>query len=189
MKNILIQSSFIILLAIVSIMPNIAKASNTWSTVSVNILPWNVTIWAPINISFPTMSAQDYDQIVEIQTNTWDFFWVEDLKSSSAWYYTTLSSTNLSNWSASISAWNLKIKAWNWIVLMWWQQANEVKVSSWTLNNFVPLSSAAWVIFRNENANSKVWKYWVRPLLQLTVPRYQTIWSYTWIMTFTLIEN
>lgn len=171
-------------------LPISSSGDSSLTSVNLEITRWHVTIWAPENIDFPSVNVQSYDQVVEIQTGTWEILWVEDLRSAPEWYYTTISIADFfsSNWW-NISSENFKIKADSWIVTMWWPSVSEVKISSWSINNFVSLNNPAWLIYRNEDAFTRVWKYWTMPKFQLTIPKYQTVWDYTWIMTFTLIEN
>lgn len=175
-----------ILLVLSSLICNQALAANTM--LKIKILPWLITIWGPKSIEFPWLQSKNADQEVIISAWTWNYFYVDDLKSEKQGYYTTISSSDLSYNNNRISRDKIAIKWPQNVTTLSWVVAPQVKIAIWTYLDFVKLDDPLALIYRTEDANWAIWKYWIVPDFKIKIPAYQTIWSYRWILSFTLIE-
>lgn len=155
---------------------------------------WEVILWSPSTISFSGIIASQTDQDIFFYTSwTWNMFWVEDLKSSSSGYHVTLSAEDMIDENNS---WNIISKSFidakiesGITTIYWWP-------STWVT---IPTSSSSWftciwdsiitIIERNTDVSPITWKYAIAPYFKIRVPAYQSIWSYKWVITYTLIEH
>ena len=128
-------------------------------------------------------------------------FWVEDLRGADEGYYTTLqiASTGLQSptTSTDIPAANVSVKTAatgaGGITLMGGSANSQVVVDA-GMAAFQTLDSARTFIKRDDSSagagnGGLVGQYWVAPEIQVVVPAYTAVGSYTWVLTYTLIEN
>ena len=155
----------------------------------IDVTEWKITIWAPKTMIFPTISVQAYVQEVQLSTLTWEYFWVEDLKSTSSGYYTQVSISDLtSTWWNNIRSTNIQITTTWGVTTLDWQTNAWVYIPSAIELWFQSLENPLILIRRNTNANWSVWKYWVKPIIKIIIPAMQPAWIYSANLTFTLIE-
>jgi hypothetical protein len=118
-----------------------------------------------------------------------DYFSVEDTKSSDSWYYTTISLPSLTtSWSWVFS--NALIQ-WKWDMLTTLTgSANTRVVVATGMQSYATANTAATFIKRDWAAN---WwltgLYWSKLRIKVTIPPYQQVGTYTGIITYTLYEN
>lgn len=172
------------------------------SMASLDIVWWSVSIFAPSLLDFGSgkVLTQDADLTIDMLTYSWwtEYFWLEDLRWSDSWYSLSMVMSDLSSSnSGTISKNNIFITLSNansWITVLW---------QVWSIPDLPPQITIPSVITRRSLWTSVdvlqrhevttptswiVWKYWLKPLLTVLVPRYQQIWSYMWLMTLTLTE-
>jgi len=153
------------------------------------IFRWQVTIWAPDSIDFPIVTTENFIQNIETSTNSWEYFWVKDLKSSDYWFYTQISITDFDNWNwQKIYQNNIKITTIGWVSTLSWHLNTWVNIpsllSTWFQNFQTPLILTRRII----PTNWKTWMYWVKPILKVQIPAFQPAWNYLANLTYTLIE-
>jgi hypothetical protein len=130
--------------------------------------------------------GQNYVQNIEKQFG--DYIWVYDLKWIDSGYYTTLSVTNLTGLTSFISSGNIAIRATGLTLMSWTTNPRVVLASG--LDNYVSFTWVITFIKRDTAANSSVkGQYGALPRLRITIPAFQTIENYQWVMTYTLYEN
>ena len=119
-------------------------------------------------------------------------FRVEDMEGAEAGYYTTLGMSGdlTSAGGESISAANLAIRATDAISVIDGTTNSNVKVNSTMSSNFASLGgNAVTFIERGQDASGRVGKYGVKPEMELTIPAYQSVGSYSGTLVYTLYEN
>ena len=173
-------------------------------------------VFFPISISFPSIQVENITWTVVIDTAsltsalvvtwsnlTWAYFWIQDLTWSNSWFSLNLQSNDLiangSNskiWkeliiiSISWATWYNMTWTWQgWLFLLNWDNPPEVKTYTWTSQDF-----SAWytIMYRNEKttpAEWRVWMYWIQPIFQIQVRKYQTLGEYTSTFVLTLTPN
>lgn len=149
------------------------------------IAPWDLCIAAPNTLHIWSITGSNTWQII---TQKSDYFTVDDKKGSLSGYYTTLSISDLTSTWSLISKSNIQVKADPITTLSW--SANPAVILDSTIVSFTSLSSPVTFIKRN---NGTWWGiqgiYWSKINLQITIPAYQTIGTYTGTLTYTLYEN
>ena len=169
----------------------------TWcatpTTLNVTINPGQLCIASENTLSFGSLNMSTSQQTAT-QTFGWSWFYVDDLKWADNWYYTTVQmSWTLSNGNQTIPSANIAMKTsavWNaGITTQAWTPNTRVVINS-LMASFQSLDTARRLIERPTWANYwVVGRYWVLPTMQLTIPAYQAVGTYTWTLVYTLIEN
>ena len=166
--------------------------SSDWQIeASIEIEAWSVSIYHPDSIDLGKIQISSTEQNHDIVLDTPNFFWVEDA-SWNGWYYATIQISDLSDWNKIIESENAKIKIGNVIYTLAWEiDTSSISVPSWLVEDFVEFSSnSPATIFQRSSTDSWIiWKYWVLPTIRLSIPAYQKVWKYNWVITFTLIEE
>jgi len=169
---------------------------NAQETTEVNlVILWSgggLSIWQSGALNMGSVYISSSQQVLESQF-TWEaYFWVEDLFGSNTGYQTTVSLSNLSgqNTSAFIPNENVEIKVSSATAILHTGSANPAVVVGsgtqfesyrvWWDNVFVFLNRPAGV------NNGLVGMYKTFPRLKVTVPAYQSVDSYKWVITYTL---
>lgn len=189
------------------------------TNVNLEVLPGVLEIFAPGTINFPDIAVTNntWHIYVDVATMTWQnvtwstiswsYFWVTDLKWAANWYHVTLQSDDLvhSDTVVKILKSNIELSlSWTW-----WQGSSEdqwwifildsynwenvpPEVTSPTVNKIQFGDSAATIISRSWATTPTVWRvwmYWLQPVFDIYVPKYQQLWNYTSTFTMTLIED
>ncbi len=159
-------------------------------TVEVEILPGDICIG--------TTGSFDFGQYMALSTGQTqngsfsDEFWVDDLKWSNTWYYTTVQlSGNMQGPGASfIPAANVFMSvAWTWVTTIAGSVNPNVSVADGLLS-YTPLNSAVTFIRRPVWANNGlIGRYGKIPLMRVVIGAYQAVGTYTATMVYTIYEN
>jgi len=163
---------------------------NTSATLTIS--GWVVTIGSTGGLNFGTFTVSSSDQTIEKQfTGSLEAFFIDDLKGSNNGYYTTIQTTALSGTNGIIGTGNISIKTPSALVSLITGNANANVILSggaaWTSyrNFWTPLT----FISRGAWANAGViGKYGVRPFIQVIIPAYQAVGTYTATITYTLFD-
>jgi len=169
---------------------------STPTTVNVTILPGDICIG-----SSGTFDFGQYTVSSTLQTVNWAFvgtggyFWVDDLKWADSGYYTTvqMSGDLVGPGTAFIPAVNVKMSTASvgsaGITLLAGTANSLVQVNA-GMASYQSLDVARRLIERNTAANFWViGKYGVLPLMQLDIPAYQSVGTYTGTLVYTLYSN
>lgn len=151
-----------------------------------------MTIGSTGSFSWGTFTVSSNNQTTEKQfTGSDEAFFVEDLKGAYSGYYTTLSTTQLTGPNnAVIPANNIRIKTDTLTGILITGTANTKVVLPAGFLTYQTFSSPITFLKRDPAANSGViGKYGAYPFLELTIPAYQSVGSYSGSVTYTLIEN
>lgn len=167
---------------------------NTTTLVEVEILPGNLCIGSTWSFDFGNYTVSNSAQTVSGTVS--DPFYVDDLRWSNSWYYTTVQlSWDLlqSWWSGSIPAANLFMKTAavgsGGITTITGYVNPRVEIEWWMIA-FQSLDVARELIIRDPALNfGLVGMYGVLPELQLIIPPYQAVGTYTATLYYTLYEN
>ena len=200
-------------IALFSFLGSSAYASET-TDVSLDILEWTITIFAPWAIDFGDTVIQNVQQTVTIDTadvNTgytvtwstlsWSYFAIEDLKWANSGYTLKLASAPLildTDTGVNIPSANILLDltqtwwtwAWDqgWIFLLNWELPSEIDSP---LLSDADFTSEATIISRTSATTPaawRLWMYWVQPVFDIQVPKFQQLGSYTSTFTLTLTE-
>lgn len=175
-------------------------ADSSETTVNLEIEWWEMNIYAPDLLDFGTGTVLTVNTFIEVDLLTYSwwtlYFAVEDLKASDSWYAAYLAVSDLTTnlyWSWTISKDNIFITlSWanSWITLLWWTLWIPPEIIIPNSITDTVLWQTWWVLtmFRTSPVDWIVWKYWFQPKIKILVPRYQQVWGYQWLMTFTLLE-
>jgi len=157
--------------------------------VSVEVIAGDICIGTTGSLDLGTVTASASPQTV---TATFaDEFWVEDLKGADSGYYTTLQlSGSLADLAGNtIAATDVSVRSTGGVSLMN-GSANANVVLDAGMAGYQSLDSARTFIKRDTAANSGlVGQYGAFPEIQINVPAYQAIGTYTATLTYTLYEN
>ena len=165
---------------------------STPTTLNVTINPGQLCIASENSLSFWSINMSTTQQNANA-TFGWSWFYVDDLKWADQGYYTTVQMSGaLSNWNQTIPAANVAMKTTSvWsagVTTQAWTSNSRVIINS-AMANFQSLDQARRLIERTNWANYwVVGRYWVLPQMQLTIPAYQAVGSYTWTLVYTLYE-
>lgn len=168
-----------------------ANAADT--TIDLTINPGIITIGSTGTFSLGTTTVSTTTQTVSNTFSAGNEFFVQDLKWSNTWYYTTLQISTMTwvNTSATIPAANISLSvSSNANSLMAWT-ANTSVVANFadTLTTPTALNSPITFIERKNGANAgKIGKYGVLPTIHASIPAFQAADSYTSTLTFTLYD-
>lgn len=159
-------------------------------TVEVEILPGDICIGTTGSFDFGQYTVSSSSQT---QTGLFtDEFWVEDLKGANTGYYTTLqlSGDMEGPGSATIPAANVSVRVDNTsVVLMAWSANAGVTIPG-SLTTFTPLNGAVTFIEREDGPNDGlIGMYGKIPEMQVVIPAYQSVGTYTATLVYTLYEG
>ena len=166
---------------------------NTTTQVQVTILPGTVCIGSTGNFNFGSYVVSS-----AVQTVNWAFtspFYVDDLKGADSGYYTTvqINAALAGPGGATIPAANIYMKTaatGNPGITTLAGTANTRVIIHAGMAGYQSLDTARQLINRNTAANFGVLgQYWVNPQMQLVIPAYQSVGTYTGTLTYTLYEN
>ena len=155
-------------------------------TFASNWIKWDVCIEWPDTFNLWSWIAKSISWQLQSQSN---YFKVDDQKGSLSWYYTTLSVSALTgaNW-ITIPSSAIQIKA-DPIVTLSWTYNSSVFINP-GITSYISASSPIQFIKRNANTwPYTVWTYWSKIWMRLNIPAYQSVWSYSGTITYTLYEN
>jgi len=163
-------------------------------TMWVSAATGEVILWSPATISFTGITASPLDQeITYLSTWTWNMFWLEDLKSSASGYHVTLSAEDMID---EINTWNIISKTFidakigTGITILSWWPSSWVTIPEPSSTGFTSIwDNQITIIERNIDVSWTTWKYAITPYFKIRVPAYQSIWSYKWVIIYTLIEH
>ena len=159
----LFYNKFLILLIIVLSLTWINTSAIEYVPAIIDVTEWQITIWAPKTITFPPITTQASIQYIETTTLSWEYLWVEDLKSSSPGYYAQVSISDFSStWWNVINKSNVQITTTWWITTLNWQSNTWIYIPSAIELWFQSLEKPLILIRRSTNSNWDVWKYWER---------------------------
>ncbi len=198
-----------------SIWSSAYAASWTDSTdVDLEIEAWLVTIFAPGAITFPAVTVLNTTwhtiidtaelstwQTVTWSQLTWSYFWLEDLKWHGSWYVLKIMNDDLrldtNTWvvipkslikiTMSWSRWDWFSWTWqDWLFLLDWEAPNEIQTITWDELSF---TTELWILSRTWATTPAIWRlwmYWVQPIFDIYIPKYQQLWTYTTTFTLTI---
>lgn len=158
--------------------------------VEVTIIPGDVCIGYTGSFDFGT-----YTSSAEAQTVSGSFtddLWVEDLKGADTGYYTTLqlSGDLVSPDGNTIPAANVSVQSDGVVTVIGWSANPRVVIDGTMTAWFQTLDSARTFIEREDAANSGlVGKYGNSPDLQVVIPAYTPVGTYTATLVYTLYEE
>lgn len=167
---------------------------STTTQVQVEILPGNICIGSTGAFNFGQYTVSASSQTV---TGTFTSpFYVDDLKGSSTWYYTTVQLSGAlvqSGWSGVIPSANVFMQTTavgsGGVTLITGSANSRVQIDG-GMSAYQSLDSARQLIERNLAANfGLIGQYGVTPLMQLIIPAYQPVGIYTATLVYTLYEN
>lgn len=163
---------------------------STNTSVSVTITPGDVCIGNDGNFSFGNFTVSSSSQTVSGSFAS--PFWVEDLKGDNAGYYTTvqMSGSLAGSGSSTIPSTSVSIRANEGITTIAWSSNVNVVVDSAVAWGYQSLNNPITLIKRTNATNYwLVGKYGTTPSLQLVIPAYQAVGSYTGTLLYTLYTN
>lgn len=167
----------------------------TWgyvdTTASIDIEKWVMDIWAPASLTFPTKTILSTSQVSTVANDYVDYFWVEDLSWEANWYDTAIQVSNLTEWAKTIASSNITMTVVSWLTLMAWNTNTDVVIpsaaSTW-YQNFSTWWGEKVIIERNDDSDWILSKYWAKPTIKVNIPAYQSVWTYTGLITYSLYE-
>jgi hypothetical protein len=161
-----------------------------------NINPGNLCIGSTGNFIFGSFTAASVVQSTSWSfVGTWWYFYVDDMRGSSSGYYTTvqLSTWLVSNGGSSIARSNVFMKTASvgtlGVTLLDGMINNTVVIHSGMISYQtldIPRQLIGRVAWFN---NGSVGKYGVLPQMQINVPAYQAVGTYTGTLLYTLYQN
>lgn len=162
-------------------------------TVSVEIQAGDICIGNTGSFDFGTYTASATAQTVTGSFT--DEFYVEDLNWGFSGYYTTLqlSGDLIGDTGGSIGSGNVSVKTpatGAWGITTMAGSANTRVVVDAGMSAFQTLDSARTLIKRDPAANfGLVGQYWVIPDMQVVIPAFTPVGTYSATMVYTLYEN
>ncbi|HMY80265.1 MAG TPA: hypothetical protein PLW93_03900 [Candidatus Absconditabacterales bacterium] len=172
---------------------NTGTSCTTTTQVEVEILPGDICIGSTGSFDFGNYTASSSSQTVN-GTFT-DPFYVDDLRGSNTGYYTTvqLSGDLVGPGGATISGSNVYMQTTaigNPGITTLAGSPNTLVVIDAGMGSYQSLDVARQLIKRPAGANSGVvGMYGTYPLMQLVIPPYQAVGTYTATLVYTLYEN
>lgn len=166
---------------------------STNTTVTVTINPGDICIWSTGAFDFGQYTISS-----SAQTVNWTFsspFWVDDLKWSNSGYYTTVQmSWNLQGPGASsIASSNISMRTsavGNAGITTMAGSSNPNVVVNAGMAAYQTLNTPRRLIERVNGANfGLIGKYGVTPQMQLVIPAYQAVGSYSGTLVYTLYNS
>jgi hypothetical protein len=206
MKKLTLLSLAFALFTLVGISSNQASAGtgcigtgascSTTTSVQVDILPGNMCIGSTGTFVFGSFAASSASQTVTgAFVGSGGYFYVDDLRGSNSGYYTTVQlNADLTGPGAStLLRTNIFMKTAAignaGITLMAWAANTNVQIQA-GMAAYQSLDTARQLIIRNTGANGGlIGQYGVLPQMQLIIPAYQAVGTYTGTLTYTLYTN
>ena len=155
-------------------------------TVYTDIPAFNVT-WMT-DYDFGTLSVSSSAQVV-----TWwytGYVEMHDWRAETGWYTTVQFSdvmTGLNN-PANVISWENFEFAYSWLVVLSWFESSYVSLNTW-LQDFVEITTPSpprTYMKREQDVNDlmcNAWVYGDMPQFELTIPAYQAVDTYSWVLT------
>ena len=169
------------------------SSCSTTTLVQVTIAGGNVCIGSPDTFNFGSFSVSTL-----AQTTSGAFsgvFYVDDQRGSNSGYYTTVQMATLTNGANTIAASNVSFRSsftgGTTVGLFPLSGSANIRVYTATgvLNQWAALDTPKEFINRNTASNSGlIGKYGEVPFLQLVIPAYTPVGTYTGLLTYTLYE-
>lgn len=166
---------------------------STNTTVTVTINPGDICIGSTGAFNFGQYTISSASQTVNGTFSS--PFWVDDLKWSNSWYYTTVQMSGVLQGpgSSTIPAANVSMKTSAVgsaaITTMAWSSNANVVVNA-GMAAYQTLNTPRRLIERVNGANfGLIGKYGVTPQMQLVIPAYQAVGSYTGTLVYTLYNT
>lgn len=159
--------------------------------VNLVISGWTVTIGSTWSFTVGTLTVSSSQQLIANQfTGANSEFFVEDLKGANSGYYTTLQSSWLTSVNGTIPAANIAARTSTLATVLLTGTANTgVVMWSW-FTSYQAIGTPITFIKRDPAPNAgRIGRYGAYPFIQVTVPAYQPVGTYTGTLTYTLIEN
>ncbi|USN57412.1 MAG: hypothetical protein H6766_03050 [Candidatus Peribacteria bacterium] len=181
--------------AVLTSLGSAAKTTDVYLTISGG----QVSIGVTGNLDLGTFTVSDVDQTVEGQyaaaTNE-EYFWVKDLKGADTGWYTTVQVSDMIGANGTIPAANISLKVDPATVTKLSGKVNSLIEIASTWSTYQVASSPLTFIERSTGGaqaagpnGGKLSMYGVLPWVQVVIPAYQEVGSYTSTITYTLIEN
>ncbi len=165
----------------------------TTTSVQVSILPGNMCIGSTGDFNFGSFTASSSSQtITGAFVGTGGYFHVDDLRGADAWYYTTvqLNADLVGPGVATMLRTNVFMKTPSSTTTLLAGAANAGVVVDAGMSAFQSLETPRQLIKRNTGTNNGViGQYGTLPQLQLIIPAYQAVGTYTGTLTYTLYSN
>ena len=169
---------------------------NTTTTVNVTILPGNICIGSTGVFNFGSYTVSSVAQTITnaFSVATGWYFYVDDLRGADSGYYTTVQmSGNLVGIWGSIPAINVSMRTAAvgaaGVTTLAGTANTRVTIDA-AMSAYQTLDVARQLIERNTAANSWViGQYGVLPQMQLVIPAYQSVGTYTGTLVYTLYTN
>ena len=166
---------------------------STTTQVQVSITGGDLCIGSPDGFFFWSFSVSTQPQTTTGVFN--NYFYVDDQKGSSLGYYTTVQMATLTNGANTIASSNVSFRSSFTLgtevglTPLSGSVNTRVYTHTDTLNTWAALDTPKEFINRNTASNSGlVGKYGEIPFLQLVIPAYTPIGTYTGLLTYTLYE-
>lgn len=206
MKKLTLLSLAFALFALVGLTSNQASAG-TWcigtgascfttTSVQVDILPGNMCIGSTGAFTFGSFGASSASQTATGSfVGSGGYFYVDDLRGSNSGYYTTVQlNADLTGPGINTilrTAVFMKTAAVGsaWVTLLAGAANTNVVIQA-GMSAYQSLDTARQLIIRNTAANNGIiGQYGVLPQMQVIIPAYQAVGSYTGTLTYTLYTN
>lgn len=168
---------------------------NTTTSVQVQILPGNMCIGSTGTFNFGTFAASSVAQTVTGSfVGSGGYFYVDDLRGADLWYYTTVQTSDLAGPGVSkLGSGSIFVKTaaiGNAGITTLAGTANPNVQIQAAMAAYQSLDTPRQLIVRANTANNGViWQYGVLPQLQLLIPAYQAVGTYSGTLTYTLYSN
>jgi hypothetical protein len=206
MKKIALLSLVVVLATLAGLMTNQTFAGtgcigsgascSTTTSVQVNILPGNMCIGSTGTFNFGSFTVSSSPQTVT-GAFVWSggYFYVEDLRGSNSGYYTTvqLNADLTGPGTSTLARANVFVKTAAvgsaGVTLMAGTANTNVQIQA-AMAAYQSLDAARQLIIRNTAANNGIiGQYGILPQMQLIIPAYQAVGTYTGTLTYTLYTN
>ncbi len=165
----------------------------TTTTVQVSILPGNMCISSTGDFNFGSFAASSSSQTVSGSfVGSGGYFTVDDLRGADVGYYTTvqLNANLVGPGVATMLRTNVFMKTLSSVTTLLAGTANANVVVDAGMSAYQSLEVPRQLIKRNNAANSGIiGQYGTLPELQLIIPAYQAVGTYTGTLTYTLYSN
>lgn len=168
----------------------------TTTSVQVSILPGNMCLGSTGSFDFGSFTASSSAQTVNGSfVGSGGYFYVDDLRGADSGYYTTVQLAADLIWpgAATMLRSNVFMKTaaiGNAGITTLAGTANTNVQIQAGMTAYQSLDTARQLIIRNTAANSgKIGQYGVLPQMQLIIPAYQAVGTYTGTLTYTLYSN
>lgn len=146
---------------------------------------WWLTIGAPANYSFGSVSASVTDQ--EVTGQFTDYLWVEDMEAWYSGYFTTVQCDGL-HWSFGNILTGIYMKRSSMTTILW---INNPRVHIQNVfSDYYSINQPVVYFYRDPALNyGVITKYGDMPFVKIVIPWGSAPWSYLWTITFTLYVN